>query len=77
MPKYKRIVPFVLSLMGLFYYFTGLGYEIYKVSSGETWKDSVEEIFFAYVLWIATPTAIIETSYVTLMALRSKDLDFL
>mmetsp|Transcript_14942 Transcript_14942/g.20259 ORF Transcript_14942/g.20259 Transcript_14942/m.20259 type:complete len:104 (-) Transcript_14942:65-376(-) len=74
MSSWTRVLPFALSIVWLCYYFSGVVIEIYKLMNGETWKDTVEEIFFAYVLWISTPTAITELSYVVNMVLHTDDI---
>ena len=74
MAKWTRVLPFFLCIVFLSYFFAGVAIEIIKVSRGETWKDSVEEIFFAYVLWIQTPTAIVEGMYVANMVIHSDDI---
>ena len=56
------------------YFYIGLGFEIVKLFQGETWKDTVHEIFFAYVLWLNTPTAIIELIYILSLPLKTRDL---
>ena len=71
---WTRIVPFALSIVWLCYYFSGMVVEVYKWMTGDSWKDTVEEIFFAYVLWISTPTALTEASYVVNMVIHTDDI---
>ncbi len=61
MDEWTRIGPFVLALIYLGYYITGIIIEIMKVSSDETWRDSLHEIVIAYMLWINIPTALTMT----------------
>lgn len=74
MASWTRIVPFGLSICWLAYYFTGMVVETYKLITGDSWTDTVEETFFAYVLWISTPTAITEASYVINMVIHTDDI---
>ena len=68
MPARKRTLPFGLSIIFLSYYYTGLFAEALKLWKGHrSFKDSVGEIIFAYMLWINTPTAIIATIYTILL----------
>jgi len=74
LPAWTRLVPFVISAAFLSYYFSSLVVELFKIMHGETWKDSAEEIFIAYILWINVPTAITEVSYVVNMFIHTDDL---
>ena len=74
MASWTRILMWVLAFMYLAYYYIGLIYEFYKLFNGETWQDTVHEIFFFYVLWINTPTAIIATMYMVLLPMKTRDL---
>ena len=74
LPAWTRIVPFALSIIWLSYYFSGIVVEVHKLLNGQTWTDTVEEIFFAYVLWISTPTALTEASFVVNMVMHTDDI---
>ena len=71
---WARTVPWVVAFVHATYFYIGLGFEIVKLFQGETWKDTVQEIFFAYVLWLNTPTAIIELIYIVSLPLKTRDL---
>ena len=72
--SWKRVVPFVMASIGLFYWTAGVIFEIVKYASGDTWWDTVEEIFFAYWLWIQVPTAIIDLYYIAILIKRTDDI---
>ena len=74
LPSWMRVLPFGVCIAFLSYYIAGIATEIIKLSNDETWKDSVVEIFFAYVLWITTPAAITETMYIANMIMHSDDI---
>ena len=74
LPRWTRVAPFVFSSAHLAFVLVGLGGEILDWFSGDTWKDTVEEIVFMYVLWLNTPTAIIESSYVYQELFKTNDI---
>lgn len=74
LPRWTRLVPFGLSIMHLSYFFSGTITEVMKVLDGETWVDTVEEIVFAYLLWINTPTAVTELIYLYLEVAKTDDI---
>ena len=74
MATWLRTVPWVFAIIGLFYWVAGVIFELVKLSYGNSWLDTVEETFFAYVLWINMPTAIIELYYVSILMKYTDDI---
>ena len=76
MDSYQRTIPFGISIVFLSWWYTGVFAEILKLWKGHrSFKDSVGEIIFAYVLWIFTLTAIVSTIYVVLIPQYTLDID--
>ena len=74
MPSWMRSVPWGLSLLPVVNWWTAFVIEIGKVLGGGTWQDNVEEIFFAYVIWLNIPLSAASTTYIVLLPLLTDDL---
>ena len=75
MPTYHRTLPFGFALFFLAYYYTGVFSLLLKFWAGHrSYKESVVEVIFAYLLWVNTPTAIIATIYAILLPMYTSDI---
>uniref|UniRef100_A0A7S3HX17 Uncharacterized protein n=1 Tax=Favella ehrenbergii TaxID=182087 RepID=A0A7S3HX17_9SPIT len=72
--SWKRTIPWLMTFLFACYFYVGVFAEIQKIMQGETWKDSTQEIYFAYILWLNTPTAIISTIYLIMLPFKTHDL---
>ena len=72
--SWKRSVPWGLSLLPVVFWWVAFVLEMVKLFKGGSWQDSVQEIFFAYVLWLNIPLASASSLYIVLLPMLTDDL---
>ena len=73
LPQWQRTVPFAFAAMFNSYYYTALFALVWKIRQGGNWYDTTQEILFAYVVWLNTPSALVGTSYMVQMSMKNAD----
>ena len=62
-----RTVPFTISFIFLAAWLPAFFSGFVRVQRGETLKDSIHDVVFAYIMWLTTPTAIVSMFYTILL----------
>ena len=67
LPSWKRKVPYGIALITMIYFTIGLVSLSFKLTAGETIADTMQEIIFAYILWLMLPAAVESGLYMFLV----------